>query len=497
LLASLLKKIIKMIIGLGLIFDLYLVQLLISEKVRKNLILSRIAISILIVSSLFTLDWLYLIGLEGKLHLIWSSSYAPSLTIFDGLFRISSEILSFELLITFFAGLILSVLSLGFNMKSETYLIVLTNILGSILLLYSYDWIMTILSWELFNLSLYLLVSINYGGSESSLSAALKYFLLSALSTGLLFLGIFFIYMVTGSTQYDAINLVLVYDNMNPYLNIGFALILGSILFKLAAAPLHSWAPDLYDAIPTNLTMYMMIIPKISVLFLLGTLVQMGIFDSQLINSPESYSILSCTAILSILIGSIGLISQLRIKRFLAYSGISHLGFILIAIYCNDQSAYLIYTLVYAASSVLIFLILISLSGYKGNRDLQFIPELAGLFRLNPLLSLAFSLAILSLAGCPPLLGFFSKLFVLNSLISFNLWPFAIIAILCSTISCARYLYFIRYSQFTLSSTNPNSVQGARIADTSTSYIISTLSILLLFAMLNASAFPILTLLII
>jgi NADH-ubiquinone oxidoreductase chain 2 len=238
--------------------------------------MSRTAISILIVSSLFTLDWLSLIWSGGPLQV-------PALTTFDGLFSINAQILSFELFITIFAGLILSILSLGFNLKSETYLIVLTNILGCLLLLYSYDWVITLLSWELFNLTLYLLVSINYGGSESSLSAALKYFLLSALSTGFFILGIFFIYIITGSTQYDGINLVLVYDNINPYLNIGFALILGSILFKLAAAPLHSWAPDLYDATPMNITMYMMIIPKLSVLFFLGSLIGMGIFDNQLI----------------------------------------------------------------------------------------------------------------------------------------------------------------------------------------------------------------------
>lgn len=104
--------------------------------------------------------------------------------------------------------------------------------------------------------------------SESSLSAALKYFLLSALSTGLLFLGILFLYIFSGSTQYDSISTLIMYDSKDIYLNIGSTLIIGSLLLKLAAAPMHNYAIDLYDALPQNITMYMMIIPKLSVLTL-------------------------------------------------------------------------------------------------------------------------------------------------------------------------------------------------------------------------------------
>lgn len=301
---------------------------------------------------------------------------------------------------------------------------------GIISLIYSHDWVLTILSWELFNLSLYLLVSINYVQSVSALSASLKYFLLSALSTGLFILGVFLIYAVTGSTQFDAVATAFLYEFDNRVLIAASVLILGAILFKLAAAPLHSWAPDLYDAIPTSLTMYMMIVPKVTVLVFLLILSLEGLLDIQFFtsfNSLDLYSsyydpssLLVFTAISSLVFGSLGLFHQSRLKRFLAYSGISHLGFILIALYCNDLTSYLMYTMTYAITSVNLFLILILISETQ-MLDLFFITDLRHLFKWNPTLSLAFALSILSLAGCPPLLGFFAKYFVLASLINLNL----------------------------------------------------------------------------
>ena len=213
--------------------------------------------------------------------------------------------------------------------------------------------------------------------SETTLSAALKYFLLSALSTGLLFLGILFIYIYSGSTQYDSISTLITYDSMDKFLNIGSVLIMGSLLLKLAAAPMHNYAIDLYDALPQNIAMYMMIIPKLSVLTLLYILASMGFFIN--------LNILTFSAILSLIIGSLGLISQLKIKRFFAYSGLNHLGFILLAFYCNDMTSFFSYQVIYATSLTTIFLMLICFSGSKDRMDLHFINQLAGFYRINPL----------------------------------------------------------------------------------------------------------------
>jgi NADH:ubiquinone oxidoreductase subunit 2 (subunit N) len=154
---------------------------------------------------------------------------------------------------------------------------ILTNILGISLLIYSYDWLLLLVSWELFNISLYLLVSINYKLSESSLSSTLKYFLLSALSTSLFLLGILFFYISSGSTNFDSISLLTFYSLNSLELQLASIFIFSSILLKLAAAPLHNYAIDLYTVIPLYITMYMVTIPKMGVLILLYLLSSLNI----------------------------------------------------------------------------------------------------------------------------------------------------------------------------------------------------------------------------
>lgn len=255
---------------LGLIFNIYLVFLLISKnnkinnynqnksKIATNTtfltfsqlqhtsqdinrlkILNRIGILQLICYSLFEIDTIISFGLF-------------DLTIMDGLYKITS----FKSMIILFI-LILAIIifisirkdhdTVNNSTSSEQYLILLTNILGITSLILSNDWVLTIISWELFNFSLYLLVSLN-SSSESSLSSSLKYFILSALSTGVLLLGIAMIYIITGSTNYDNIASII-----NQYLNIlndhdifnyAICFILFTLLFKLSAAPFYQWAPD-------------------------------------------------------------------------------------------------------------------------------------------------------------------------------------------------------------------------------------------------------------
>ncbi len=404
-----------MILSLGVILNIFPILILINRS-HSSLILKRISFFLLFLSSLFILD---------------SFPLYTNLILFDGTGLLTDYKLIFILIILFLTSIILIATNKTDN--NEYYLILLTNLVGIILLIISHDLVLTILSWELFNLSLYLLVGTSKSGS---LSTSLKYFLLSALSTGLFFLGIFFIYLHTGSTQYDHINLIIQYDPMT----FGPNLILASLLLKLAAAPIHNYAIDLYDSLPKYVSMYMMIIPKLSVLSLLYILGQIHLFN-------HSMTIIYISAILSLIIGSIGLISNLRLIRFLGYSGLNHLGFILIAYYCNDITSFIIYQILYVTSVAIIFLIIISLNHYK---DTYFINQLAGLFKLNPLLSLAFSITILSLAGIPPLFGFFAKFFVITSLIHHSYYNIAILIVILSTISCARYLNLIKEAQFNL-----------------------------------------------
>lgn len=197
-----------------------------------------------------------------------------SITLLDGQFRLDSLRGGLALITQSFAAIII-IATIGHirwgthqrgigSIQIESYLIFFTTLIGMNFLIHSNDWIVTIVSWELFNLSLYLLVSVSYGSSESTLSAALKYFLLSAFSTGMLLMGVLILYAVTGCTHYDSITLILHYEH-SAWIHVAYVLILGCLLFKLSAAPLHNWAPDLYDALPTGLTLWMAIIPKLTV----------------------------------------------------------------------------------------------------------------------------------------------------------------------------------------------------------------------------------------
>ena len=243
-------------------------------------------------------------------------------------------------------------------------------------------------------MSLYLLVSLK-SESEAGLSASLKYFLLSALSTTFLFLGVCILYYKTGSTNYEIINTMALYMRNDIYIEKGVSLILFTILFKLSAAPFYQWAPDLYENIETKLTMWMIIIPKLAVLCFLYSFSNFFIL---FLEFSSIQLILIISAIISLFIGSVALNNQWYIKRFFAYSGISHIGYMLLALACLAPQGYLFYMFIYGITTINIFTIIIILGEYLG-RDLKMIEDLAGIFRHNPYLSLALALNLLSLAG--------------------------------------------------------------------------------------------------
>jgi NADH-quinone oxidoreductase subunit N len=234
--------------------------------------------------------------------------------------------------------------------------------------------------------------------NEAGLAASLKYFLLSALSTAFLLLGVCILYFKTGSTNYEIIDtcvIELLRNGGDAYIELAFSLILFTLLFKLSAAPFYQWAPDLYENIQTNITMWMILIPKLAVLTFL---VFFSSAFSLFLQLASVQWILFITSTLSIIIGSIALSNQWYIKRFFAFSGISHVGFMLLALYSLDTQAFFFYMFIYAVTTVNIFSILIILSQFFG-RDLKLIQDLSGIFKFNPFLSFAFALNLFSLSG--------------------------------------------------------------------------------------------------
>lgn len=353
---------------------------------------------------------------------------------------------------------------------SEHSLMVLFTTLGACMLVSSSDLISMYLSIELQSFGLYIMAAL-YRNSESATAAGLKYFLLGGLSSALILLGSAIIYSYTGITQFQGIySLVSVASSTSDYVFIqpivfGMLLIASGFLFKVAAAPFHNWAPDVYDGTPTIITTWLSTMPKISIFVFLLELqngLQGNLESLSLQLGDESISIwknlLLFASLLSLVLGTVLGLSQYRIKRLLTYSTISHVGFLLLALGVNTQESvesFLFYILQYSITNINVFLVLLAF-GYmlqntmsnKFGSDIQFIEQLKGQFHVHPVLSLSFALCLFSMAGIPPLIGFFAKQMVLYSSTHGGYYFLSIVAIVVSVISASYYLKIIQVIYF-------------------------------------------------
>ncbi|OSC96162.1 NADH dehydrogenase subunit 2 [Trametes coccinea BRFM310] len=436
-------------------------------------------------------------------------SIGSGIGIYSGLFQVTVISQLLDTFIFLIGGLILiswpsysskiNVIDRLPNVR-EYSLIVLFSSLGASLLVSSADLISMYLSIELQSFGVYILSTL-YRDSESATSAGLKYFLLGSLSSCFILLGSGIVYTYSGLTQLESIyNLISVSENIQILQGItfGIVLIIVGYLFKISAAPLHNWAPDVYDDSPTIVTIWLTIMPKISILiFLLEIQSQIG--NSLLtIFSLSLKNLLLISSLLSLLIGTIVGLSQSKIKRLLAYSTISHIGFILLALAINTEQSidsFLFYIVQYSLTNLNTFLILIAL-GYvlKNNsqtilesfQDIKYINELKGLFFNHPILSLSLTICLFSMAGVPPLLGFFSKQFVLYSAMQSEYYFIGIIAILVSVISASYYLKIIKVlhseNKEVIEDSNDNSPLSSLH-----SFMISTLTLFIIFFILKPS----------
>lgn len=417
---------------------------------------------------------------------------------------------------------------------SEYSLLLLFTTLGGSLLISSSDLISMYLSIELQSFAVYLLATI-YRDSESSTSAGLKYFLLGGLSSCFILLGAGLIYSYTGLTNLESIyslvsvvqgpagvtdGSILQISTAAGYL-LGLLFIVVGFLFKISASPFHNWAPDVYDGVPTIVTTWLTIMPKISIFMFLLELSTGLLTDSVSIALPlglENLNLLKnlflISSLLSLIIGTVVGLAQYRIKRLLAYSTISHVGFMLLALAVNTESSIeslILYLLQYTLTNLNTFLILLvfgycSINSYNKNKaltnnknsDIKFISELKGQFLSNPLLSLSFAICLFSMAGIPPLMGFFAKQQVLYSATTSGYYFLSIVAILVSVISASYYLQIIKVIHFPAAPAdaeiNSNSSQIAPISENNVvnitnihSMTISTLTLGILLFILNPS----------
>jgi NADH-ubiquinone oxidoreductase chain 2 len=526
---------------LGL-FILLLVSAISAERIN-GIIINRAAALVLLYSFIISIDTLNV------------SIIGSGIGVFGGLYQVTVVSKIVECFIYLLAGMILSNTMLltrnsmsnlsdydlntqqqqqkktmlkNYTLKSEYSIIALFTVIGGVLLITSNDLISMYLSIELQSFGLYVLATI-YRDSQAATYAGLKYFLLGGLSSGFILLGSSIIYAYTGVTNLESIYLLISvtdikdslinlqslsetsFDNLSLFNNsfqveIGLLIMTVGFLFKVAAAPFHNWAPDVYDGVPTKVTTWLAIMAKISILtFLLDLAIGAKSSTAILSNkfNGESYlsllegqkenllfplhsNLLLIVALLSLLVGTIVGLAQSRIKRLLAYSTISHVGFLLLAIAINTEDSiesFIFYLIQYSLTSANAFFVLIafgslslSVSGLQktsnsNNRltnteedqlqeseysPVQFISQLKGQFNIkslginqaSPLLALSMAVILFSMAGIPPLVGFFAKQAVLLAAVKNGFIFLALVGIFTSVISAAYYLRVIKVMVF-------------------------------------------------
>ena len=330
----------------------------------------------------------------------------------------------------------------------EYYLLILLAILGLLILVSSHDLILAYLAIELQSLAFYVLATFKRNSAYST-EAGLKYFILGAFASGLILFGSSLVYGFTGATNFEHLSNLFLDNNLIKAggvsaLEISIVFLAVGFLFKLAAAPFHMWSPDVYEGSPTNSTALFAIVPKIGVFVLFVRLFHFSFYN--LIDSWQQIILFSALA--SVIVGSFIALKQRKIKRLLAYSAISHVGYLLIVFAAGTlegTQALFFYMFIYMITGICIWAIVMSLEIQNRHKNLS---GLAFLTRVNPILALTFTLLLFSLAGVPPLAGFYAKMQVFLVSIESSMFLVSSIAILSSVISTFYYIRIIKTLYF-------------------------------------------------
>jgi len=330
-------------------------------------------------------------------------------------------------------------------LKGEYYLLGLFATLGMFVMISAHSLITMYLGLELMSLALYAMVAFDRD-SPVAAEAAMKYFVLGAIASGVLLYGMSILYGVTGSLQLNEIATVLAKGEAGqPAVMLGTAFILVGVAFKFGAVPFHNWVPDVYQGAPTSTTLFIGTAPKLAAFAMLARLLITGLGSETLSWQP----MLAILAVLSLAVGNVVAIVQTNIKRMLAYSTIAHVGFILLAFSTGTLVGYqaaLFYTIVYTimAAGAFGIVILMSQRGFEADE----LTDLKGLNDRSPWFAAMMLLVMLSMIGIPPFVGFFAKLNVLAVLVGANEILLAVIAVLFSVIGAFYYLRVIRLMYF-------------------------------------------------
>tara|TARA_B110000879_G_scaffold151648_1_gene196369 strand:+ start:432 stop:1880 length:1449 start_codon:yes stop_codon:yes gene_type:complete len=375
-----------------------------------------------------------------------------SATIFSGTFVLDSLGSTFKVFILGFAIIALvytrHYLKAHDLLRNEYFVLALMSILGMMVMVSGHSLLTLYLGLEIMSLSLYALIA-TARDRASAIEAALKYFVLGAIASGLLLYGMSMIYGISGSLDIAQISSFASASTLGSQqtliLNFGLVFLVIGVAFKLGAVPFHMWVPDVYQGSPTSVTMFLSTVPKIAAIALLIRLLIDGLGDLQ----HYWADLFMILAVLSIAVGSLVALTQSNIKRMLAYSTISHIGFVLLGFVTGVVDGYgaaVFYVLAYILMSLAAFgsIIVLNRKGFEADQ----ISDFQGLSKHSPWFALIMLVVMLSMAGVPPFIGFYSKLFILQQVIAEGYVVIAITAVIFAVISAYYYLQIIKTMYF-------------------------------------------------
>ncbi|MGA0181964.1 MAG: NADH-quinone oxidoreductase subunit NuoN [Candidatus Puniceispirillaceae bacterium] len=386
-------------------------------------------------------------GIVLALALIWSGTTGDE-TAFGGMFRADSfaDYMKILVLLGTFGALYMSITPLAKDdiNKPEFALLVMLALVGMMLMISANDLMSLYMAVELQSLPLYVVAAMRTNSLRSS-EAGLKYFLLGALSSGMLLYGASLVYGFAGTTSFSGIAAAVSADQLPAVFIVGMVFMVSGIAFKISAAPFHMWTPDVYQGSPSPVTALFAIAPKVAAMALMMRLTY-GAFGSI---EAEWSQVLVALSIASMVVGALGAIMQTDIKRMMAYSSIAHMGYALAGLAAGTQQGALgvmIYMTgyIFMGAGAFAIILLMRRDGQSATR----IADLQGLSRTHPMLALGLMVMMFSMAGIPPLAGFFGKWYVFLAAVNAGLIPLAVIGVVMSVVGAFYYLLIIKIMYF-------------------------------------------------
>ncbi len=379
---------------------------------------------------------------------LWGGKSGPETVAFFGQFTADAFSAFAKLLIYAAAGASLLVAPTFFEkvkaMRPEYPVLVLLATVGMSLMVSATNLLTLYVGLELNSLAAYVLAAF-LKNDDRSAEAGLKYFVLGALASGILLFGMSLVYGFTGTTSFDGISAAM-QGEMSTGALFGLTFVLAGLAFKISAVPFHMWTPDVYEGAPTPVTMFFASAPKVAALALTMR-VTLGAFGSQ---QAAWQQIVIFASLASIVVGALGAIGQTNIKRLMAYSSINNVGFMLIGLAAGTAAGaagMLVYLTIYVAMTVGGFVAVLMLKDNQGNQ-IEAIADVAGLSRERKVLAACLAMVMFSLAGIPPLFGFWGKFVVFQAAVQAGLLPLAVIGIAASVIGAFYYLKVVKVMYF-------------------------------------------------